>query len=220
MIEGGEFPRAAFGHEVAHLWTQGEGPATNFLQEGWAGFVETALVRARLGEQARRERMRKAAQIYFEAFDGKLAILADGGNAGVSYMKGLWIFAMLEDILGPRAFDKAMTEFSRRSLQQPATWQVLLECLNRGSERDLRRFLLPWLEQPSAPRLETRITGNRVTIVQVGARFELPVEVEAEMTTGQERRRVWIEGPETILEFGGTVRWAGLDPDGRLLLKP
>jgi hypothetical protein len=218
MIEGGDTPKASFGHELSHLWTQGAGPATNFLQEGWAMFVETALLRARLGEEPRRRLMSKAAEIYFGAFDGKLAILSDHDNAGVSYMKGMWVFAMLEDILGPKAFDKAMTEFSRRSLEQPATWEVLLECLNRHSERDLRGFLVPWLEQASAPRLQTRIAGNRVTIVQAGPRFQLPVEVEVETADGRDRRRMWVEGAETTVEFATPVRRAAVDPDGRLLL--
>ena len=52
MIDGGDTPTASFAHEVAHLWTQGAGPAANFVREGWAIFVETALLRARLGEDA------------------------------------------------------------------------------------------------------------------------------------------------------------------------
>ena len=219
MIADGKEPRAAFGHEVAHLWTQGAGPANNFLLEGWATFIESALLHARFGEETRRRFLRATAEIYFDRFDGKLAIVSDHGNDGVSYFKGGWIFAMLEDTLGTKAFDQAMTEFSRRSLERPAPWEVLLECLNRQSDRDLRGFLAPWLEQASAPRLKTRIAGKHVTVVQEGPRFELPVDVEAETTAGRERRRVWIVGAETTVEFGAAVQRAVVDPDGRLLLK-
>jgi hypothetical protein len=219
MIRDDEQVSAGFGHEVAHLWTQGAGPATNFLQEGWATFVETALLRARFGEEARRRYLRRCAEWYFAELDGKVAIVADHGNGGVSYAKGAWVFAMLEEIMGAKAFDQAMTEFSRRSLERAAPWEVLLECLNRHSERDLRGFLVPWLEQASAPRLATRIADGKVIVVQTGPRFELPVDVEAETAAGRERRRVWIEGAETTVQFGAAVRGAVVDPDGRLLLK-
>jgi hypothetical protein len=219
LIRGDEEPRAGFAHEVAHLWTQGAGPAANFIREGWAMFVESAILRSRFGDDARRRFLRRLAEMYFDEHDGKLAIVSDHGNGGVSYTKGAWIFAMLEDLLGQTAFDQAMTEFSRRSLERPAAWEVLLECLNRHSQRDLRGFLAPWLEQAAAPRLETRIEQNRVTVLQRGPRFELPLELEALTPSGPQRRRVWLTGAETTVDFPAAVQRAVLDPESRLLLK-
>ena len=42
------FPSSPLGHEIAHFWTRGAGPAANFLSEGWAVYA-----RAEFGAEAR-----------------------------------------------------------------------------------------------------------------------------------------------------------------------
>jgi aminopeptidase N len=209
---------------VAHLWTQGAGPAANFLREGWATFAEALILREKFGPEVERRFWRSQAKEYFARSDGKASILPDPNNQGVAYTKGSWIFAMLEDVMGAAAFDQAMTDFSRRSLERPAGVEELIACLDRASGKkpgapDAASFLMPWLREKSAPQLASRIEGNRILITQSGPLFELPVEIDIETPSGRERTRVSIARRETEVPAGKPVRSVVIDPDERFLLK-
>src|SRR6185503_5573598 len=87
------YPRAWFGHEVAHLWTNPIGPATNLLSEGWATFCEALLARDAYGREAERELWEGERNAYFSRpFDGTRRILEDPMNGGIAYSKGAWLF--------------------------------------------------------------------------------------------------------------------------------
>lgn len=45
----GNEPQATLGHEIAHWWTEGSGPAANLLREGWATYVESLLLEREYG---------------------------------------------------------------------------------------------------------------------------------------------------------------------------
>jgi aminopeptidase N len=154
-------------------------------------------------------------------YDGKASLLEDESNSGVAYVKGPWLFHMLEDAMGGDGFQKAMTEYSRRTFTQPAGWETLAECVQRyaSPDFDARAFLLPWLAGKSAPHLTAQPDGRRVTIRQEPADFVLPVVVEASTAQGAERHRIWIKGPETTVTFSGYPSDVRIDPDGSLLLR-
>jgi hypothetical protein len=84
---------------------------------------------------------------------------------------------------------------------------------------DAAEFLTPWLKEKQAPRLRTEQEGRRVTIVQDGPAFVLPVTLEATTSQGTERRRVWIRGSRTEVEFTEPVSAVRIDPDEELLIK-
>jgi hypothetical protein len=214
-------PQAHLGHEIGHLWTQGAGPAANFLREGWATYVESLVLQNEFGAETVRLFWKVHAQQYFRYYDGKVSILADKENNDLHYHKGGWVFRMLEEAVGADAFAKAMTRYSRRSLAGEATWEVLAECFQElgTPEFDARSFLLPWLNEKGVPHLTAAVDGRRVTIRQEEPVFLLPVTVEAKTAQGTERHRVWIRGREAVMEFGGDVTEARVDPDGDLLLR-
>jgi len=217
-------PSAALGHEIAHFWTEGAtGPARNFLSEGWAVWAESAIVGDEFGAEAVTSFWKFQILHYFSSYDGKASLVEDENNSGVAYVKGPWLFHMLEGAMGKAGFDEAMAEYVRRSLENPAGWELLAECMQRHAPADFdaRSFLLPWLTEKRAPHLTTQIDGRTVTIRQEEPPvFDFPLVVEAATASGPERRRVRIKGPETVVMFSGDVSGLKIDPDGSLLLRP
>jgi hypothetical protein len=163
------FPFAGLGHEIAHFWTQGAvGPAASFLREGWAVWAESIILASEFGPETVKDFWKQRAATYLFGYDGKASLLEDESNSGVAYVKGPWLFHMLEDAMGGDGFQKAMTEYSRRTFTQPAGWETLAECVQRYASPnfDARAFLLPWLAGKSAPHLTAQPDGRRVTIRQ------------------------------------------------------
>jgi aminopeptidase N len=216
-------PTALLGHEIAHFWTLGAaGPAANFLSEGWAVWAESAVLESRFGAETAKKFWEYRASIYFFTYDSKASLLEDENNGGVAYVKGAWLFHMLEEAMGKIGFQKAVAEYSSRSLAHPAGWELLAECAQHYAppDFDARSFLLPWLTEKRAPHLTAQIDGATVTIHQEPSVFELPLVLDASTARGPERQRVWIKGPETVVTFSGSVSGVKLDPDGSLLLRP
>jgi hypothetical protein len=212
---------APLGHEIAHFWTEAAtGPARNFLSEGWAVWAESAIIKNEFGAKAEQEFWKSQANRYFLTYDGKASLLEDESNAGVAYVKGPWLFHMLEDALGQAGFQEAMAEYSARSLVSPAGWELLAQCAQRHApaELDARSFLQAWLTEKRAPHLTAQIAGRAVTIRQEPSVFTFPLVVEAATAGGPERRRIWIKGPETVVTFSGDVSGLRIDPDEALLL--
>jgi hypothetical protein len=213
-------PSANLAHEIGHFWTNGSGPAANFLREGWATYVEGLALADEFGVETARLFWRQHARKYFDHYDGKMAIWESGNGTDLNYDKGSWIFRMIEEAVGREAFDRALTEFSRSSLGGSAGWEVLADALERQhvAEFDARAFLLPWLKEKSAPQFGIEITGDTVRVVQQGPIFALPVTVEATTSKGPERRLVWIRERAAEVRFSEAVSGARIDPDGELLI--
>jgi hypothetical protein len=218
----GPYPKAGFGHEIAHSWTIGAtGPAVSFLREGWAVWAERLILENEFGPESVKEFWKMSATTYFLVQDGKGSLMEDENNSLLNYIKGPWVFHMLEDALGREGFDKAIAEYSRRTFVEPSGWESLAECAQRYGPPDFdgRGFLSPWLAGKSAPHLTSAVNGHTVTIRQEPPDFVLPVVVEASTAGGAERHRIWITGAETNVTFSGNPADVQIDPDGALLLR-
>ena len=214
-------PNANLGHEIGHAWTHGTGPAANFLNEGWATYVESLVLQREFGAAGESRFWQYHAQQYFQRYDGKRSILEDVDNTNLNYDKGAWIFRMLEQAVGSEAFDRAMTQYSRRSLAGAGDWQALASCFQEQNIAgfDARQFLLPWLKEKSAPHLTSRVDGSTVTLHQDEPFFPLRIELEATTPQGVERRQVWMNSAEASATFSGAVSSLRIDPSQLLLLK-
>jgi aminopeptidase N len=159
---------------------------------------------------------------YLRKFDGKASLLEDENNSGVAYPKGAWLFRMLEEAMGSEPFQRAVAEYSRRSLAEPSGWETLAECAQRYAPPDLdaRSFLSTWLTEKKAPHFTAEVNGRVVTVRQDSPHFLLPVTIEASTAQGTERHRVWIKGSEAAVTFSGDPSGVRIDPDGALLLRP
>lgn len=217
-----DFPRAFLGHEIGHLWTNGSGPAANFLQEGWATYVESLVLEREFGSDIEKQFWRKEAEDYFNDYDGKASLLEDEVNGGVSYSKGAWLFRMLEEASGEEAFRNAIREYSSRSLAQAAGWEVLAECFEHQLVPGFhaRTFLMPWLVEKNAPRITAEPKGSMVIVHESEPLFTLPVTIEATTLKGPQQQTTWIRGQETEVSFAAdAVSNPKVDPDGLLLLR-
>jgi hypothetical protein len=214
-------PGATLGHEIAHFWTQGTGPAANFLREGWAKYVESLVLEQEFGPETVGLFWKQHARAYFTYFDGKESMLGSGNSDDLNYDKGSWVFRMLEEAVGAESFQKAMTEYSRRSLAGDARWETLADCFQHRNipDFDARQFLLPWLKEKTAPRLTAQADGHTVTIYQSDPSFVLPVTVEGRTAAGAERHLVWTRGNGAAVQFTGVVTEVRVDPDELLLLR-
>ena len=221
LLPGREDAVATLGHEIAHAWTEGSGPAATFLREGWARYAESLVFEHDFGTEGADAFRKKRAEYYFKVFDGKAPMWNAPGSWDLSYEKGLWIFHMLEEIAGAQKFNAAVTLYSKRSLAGESTWETLADCFDRQNilEFHAREFLLPWLKESSAPRLEAHAEGNKVVVTQRGPLYALPLTVEAVVAGSPVRRTLWIRDASTEIVFGGEVSSVKLDPDGWLLLK-
>jgi hypothetical protein len=213
------YPRAWFGHEVAHLWTNPIGPATNLLGEGWATFCEALLAREEYGEEAERELWEAQRNAYFaRPFDGVRGVLEDPMNGGIAYSKGSWLFAMLERVLGAEAFDAAMRRFAPLPPDR-ADLDAFLQCFGKTAAR----FLQPWLKERVVPDLEVSASGPRAVLTQRGPLFWLPrLDVELVLQDGRRvRRMVDVAEKETAVESGDATPVAdvSVDPEHRYLLR-
>jgi hypothetical protein len=214
-------PGATLGHEIGHFWTEGMGPAANFLREGWATYVESLVLEQEFGRDTVGLFWKQHARAYFTDYDGKQSMLGSGNSNNLNYDKGSWVFRMLEEAVGAEAFQKAMAEYSRRSLAGDANWETLADCFQHRNvpDFDARQFLLPWLNQKTAPRLTAQADGHTVTISQSHPGFVLPVTIEGTTAAGPERHRVWIRGSGATVQFTGVVTEVRVDPEELLLLR-
>ena len=122
---------------------------------------------------------------------------------------------------GREAFGHAMSEYSRRSLAGSADWETLADCFQKQNVPGFhaREFLLPWLQEKTAPRITARVDGRRAVLHQDGPYFPLKVDVEGTTANGPERRTVWMREGDAAAEFSGEVSGVRVDPDRLLLLK-
>jgi len=215
----GEAPRASFIHEIAHAWTAGAAPADHLLTEGWSTFAEAILLNQRFGETTARKFWELQARLYFGRHDGNSLLLSDPRNSGVAYFKGAWIFRMLEQRLGRSKFDAAMAQFSRASLQRPATAEEFLAVFDRA-QPGTARALRPYIEESRAPQVAARIDGTRVLLEQTGTPFPLTLELEIETGNGRHRKTVDLDAKTASIDAGAIVHSVMVDPDWKLLLNP
>lgn len=214
-------PRAYLGHEISHMWTRGSGPAANFLQEGWATYAESVILDTRFGPSVVKTFWSYQSEDYFHNLDGNASLMEDENNGRIAYSKGAWVFRMLEEAVGTTAFEQGIAEYSRRSLQHPAGWEVLADCVQSYAPKDFdaRAFLLPWVTGKSAPHLVAEISGDTVTVRQEPPYFDLPVTIEVSTAHGPERRALWIKSAQAAVAFAEAPTSVVIDPDHALLLR-
>jgi hypothetical protein len=212
---------AFFAHEIGHGWTDGAGPLANFLREGWATYVESLAIEQEFDPAVLRDFWRQHAANYFRSYEGKVAMWGSGNGSNLNYDKGAWLFRMLEEAAGFSRFNRAMAEFSRRSLAGDAGWETLADSFQHQNipDFDASAFLLPWLREKQAPQLSVRVSGPTVTVAQIGPVFLLPLMIEAKTAAGIDRRLVWLRDPETSVTFSRDISEVRLDPSERLLLR-
>jgi hypothetical protein len=226
-------PSYAFAHEVSHGWTMNAtGRAANFLQEGWASYCESLLLREVYGpatEHAMWEKLRTSYITgldragFLGGFEGHQSILGRPDNGRIHYFKGSWILHQLEYVLGDSVFDRAMRAYIARSGSGSDGYEELIADMSRAAGRDMTSFIMPWLTEQYIPNVDARAEGQRliVTQSQPGADFDLPLDIELITDSGAVQRHVHLTSRADTVELGATraVSAVHVDPDHHFLLR-
>jgi hypothetical protein len=226
-------PSYAFGHEVAHGWTMNAtGLAANFLQEGWASYCESLLLRDAYGPDAEHaiwERMRTSYVSgldragFLGGFEGRQSILGRPDNGRIHYAKGSWILHQLNNVLGDSVFDRGMRAYIARSGSGADGYEELIGDMSRASGHDMTSFVMPWLTEKYIPNVDARVEGQQliVTQSQPSADFDLPLEIELATDSGAVRRSIHLTSRSDTVALGniGPVTSVRVDPDHHFLLR-
>lgn len=210
-------PRATFGHEVAHGWTNPTGPATNFLTEGWATYAESILLASVYGDSITTTFFKSQKQNYFNGkFDGKSSLWEDYSNNGVSYAKGAWLFYILSHQLGKKHLSTAMTNFIQSGDQSIKSFTSHLSAV---AQSDMKPFLNSWLKSKEIPVLEILQSGNSIEILQAGDLFLFPLEFKIRLKDGTYlTKTINMQTKEQTLTISeGVIESFIVDPGSKLL---
>lgn len=217
----GPFPRAFLGHELAHAWTHPTGPAALFLMEGWATFAESLMLARHYGASTERAFWDAQRNAYLTGgYDGRVSLLGDDANGGVSYAKGAWVFRMLRDVIGAHAFDAGMRAFVHASSSRPQTIDAFIGAMSASAGRDVRPMLRPWLADSVLPAVTANVASGRVTLRATTA-LDQSIAIDIVTAHGTVRRVVALrDGTGSVdVRALGVVRDVVVDPDRRLLLR-
>jgi aminopeptidase N len=98
------------------------------------------------------------------------------------YDKGAELCRMLQTMIGPQAFRKAMDLYFERHDGEAATVENFVQCMADASGRDLAQFFR-WYEQAGTPKVTVRGTYDAKT-----QRYELAVSQKTERRKGEPRK--------------------------------
>ncbi|HEV7706452.1 MAG TPA: M1 family aminopeptidase [Gemmatimonadaceae bacterium] len=226
-------PSYPYAHEVSHAWTMNAtGLAANFLQEGWASYCESLMLRAVYGANAETAFWEKVRTSYTNGidragflggFEGHQSILNRPDNGRIHYFKGSWILHQLNEVLGDSVFDRGMRAYIARSGSGPDGYQEFIGDMTHAAGRDMSPLVIPWLTETYIPDVDARVEGDRLIVSQSqpSADFDLPLDVELVSDSGTVRRPVHLTTRADTVQLGnvGAVSAVRVDPDHHFLLR-
>ena len=206
-------------HEVVHNWW-GNAVAVDYARGNWAEGLTTYMADYGLerdkGEAEARNMRVNWLRDYAALPSGRDRAVREFTSKQhqaaqvIGYNKVAFIFHMLREEIGVRAFDDGIRRFWQRHRSSTASWQDLQRAFEQASSRGLDWFFRQWLDQAGAPRLS--LGSHRVDKVEDGYRtrieilqpvpgykFSLAVTLATE--AGEERRRLFVEERLTRLEW-------------------
>lgn len=219
-------PNAPLPHEVSHGWTmQATGPAANTLREGWATFCEWLYIGDEYGDDVEQNIWETAHNYYLlGGHDGVRSILGNPGNGSIHYVKGAWIFHMLEEVMGQVRFDRGMREYIGIPRDHAAGYEEFIAAMSHAEGHDLTSFVMPWLSGKYIPDIDARIDGSDVILTQTqpDVIFDLPLDVALTTSSGKTvERTVQLSQRSSTLnvaDLGGVTR-VRVDPHHEFLLQ-
>jgi hypothetical protein len=226
LSEAASQPNAPLAHEVSHGWTmQATGPGANFLREGWATFCEWSFVAKQYGPDVEKGIWQTAYNYYIlGGHDGVRSIVGNPDNGSIHYVKGAWIFHMLEETMGQNAFDEGMKNYIQIPRDQKAGYEEFIAAMSKAAGHDMSSFITPWITAKYIPNLQARIEGSRIVVTQQqpDVVFEIPVQLGITTSSGATVvRTIQLSGKTSTLDVVslGDIRDVRIDPDNELLLR-
>jgi hypothetical protein len=220
-------PNAPFPHEVSHGWTmQATGPAANTLREGWATYCEWLFIGDEYGVDVEHGIWETAHNYYLlGGHDGVRSILGNPGNGSIHYVKGAWIFHMLEEVMGQSRFDQGMRQYVEIPRNQPAGYEQFIVAMSHAEGHDMSSFVMPWLRGKYIPDIDARVEGASVILTQTQPGdevFDLPLDLALTTSDGKTvERTVHLTQRSQTLNVGdpGAITNVRIDPHHEFLLQ-
>ena len=248
VLPDDRFPLLLVGHEMGHSWwgnliksKQGE----PILDEGLAQ-IGAALTLGELeGEKAMRSWLYRgvpdygqSARQYFTRFasgtepDYPLGAATAGSDAAsathdIADTKGVCVYAMLRDRIGPEAFLKGLRAVVASFAGKPLGIPDLQAAFEKASGQKLDRFFHEWFSRTGAPEFDLRSSiapaeaGFAVagTVGQAGEPYEVDAEIAIGYDGRAEKRTVHVVGASTSFTFvtKDEPAFVAFDPDHKIL---
>ncbi len=226
-------PDTSLRHEILHNWF-GNGVFVDWRQGNWCeGLVTYLADQQRAEEKGQGADYRHQLLVNYESFvhpsnDYPLRLFRERGHnrawQAIGYGKGAFLFHMLRQQVGDKAFFQALRNFYQKELFKTASWADLEEAFAQTTRQDLSWFFNQWLNRPGLPRLH--LYQGRILPIKKG-RYIVGLEVEQDepcyrlkvplvIRSTKETQRLSIElsGPRTRIDvtIKGQPLEARLDP--------
>lgn len=146
-------------HEIAHAWNvpSREEATSRFLDEAFATYFQALADEVLAGAGGRLRRLEEYRKRYLDAVaahpEWGQAAIANYGRVDLtdlSYTKGPWVLAVLDEIVGRDAFERTVRTFLRRYQGTGAKLVDFKSVAEEVSNRKLDSFWAEWIEQGAA----------------------------------------------------------------------
>ncbi|MFO7652580.1 MAG: M1 family aminopeptidase [Candidatus Krumholzibacteriia bacterium] len=223
-------PYTSFGHEICHNWW---GNSVLVADEGgnWcegltvycADYHYEVQESAAEAREYRRNLLKDYAA-YVRNADADFPLVSfesrhSGATRAVGYGKSMFVFHMVDRMIGREAFVESLRDVVRGFTFRPAAWSDFFAAFATRSDREFGDFHRQWVERTGAPslRLErARRDGDRVefTLAQGAPPYVLDVPVVLTTPAGTQEHVVSLDRTvqHYVLEVPGATRLA-VDPD-------
>jgi hypothetical protein len=184
-------------HEIAHQWW-GQGVSVDsykdqWLSEGMSQFAAASYLRHRHGEAAFAAILKKFSRwTRKKSFRGpilmgsRLSLYDYEAYQAIVYDKAALALFMLQDLIGPEAFEAGLRSFFETHRFRAARTAAFVAAMESASGRDLEAFFTGWFSSWELPEVRTTWTETAVPggvrldfrVVQTADPFVFPLWIE------------------------------------------
>lgn len=171
-------------HETAHMWF-GDLVTMNWFDDVWlkevfAGFMADKIINPSFPEV--NHDLKFLLSHYTAAYEvdrssganpigQKLENMKNAGTlyGGIIYHKAPIAMRHLENIMGAEKLQLGLQEYLQQFAYSNATWDQLIEILNKHTDIDLVQWSQIWIKEPGMPTIETSIEseGDKMTAIKL-----------------------------------------------------
>ncbi len=209
-------------HETAHMWF-GDYVTMEWFDDVWTKEVFANYFAARMAEplfpdinhNLNRIKIHTSAAMSEDRTEGSTSIrqpLDNLSNAGLIYGQTIYnkapvVMDKLVEIMGEEAFREGIKEYLTTFAYSNATWDDLIEILDRRCNEDLATFSDVWVNQRGMPHISLVRNDKKLHISEcdpLGRGLHWPQRFTIDIVSGSTttRQEIVMRGEEVTLEIG------------------
>ncbi len=240
LFTGDRRYEGVYAHELAHQWWGDCVTLTDWgeiwLNEGFATYSDMLYTEHAYGEKAFRERLDKAAFLYFREDEqvGRFPVLNPLKMWGHTvYEKGAWVLHMLRGVVGTARFFKILQTYHQRYAYGNATTVDFQSVAEELFGKPLDWFFHQWLFEAGYPTYtfqwkplplsdgEVKVTVTVRQIQTLAPLFKMPVTLRFVFDDSTIDRVLWVEQTKTdsSFRFSQVPQRVIFDPEDFILKK-